>query len=235
MTLKISEKKLMYLSKTLWLVLIVLVLLTAGRVYTFAAASKDIPKQIELAKSSGNITDEIKNKNIQKHKDTAQALQKAPLFTPVATPPKPQLPVCTSILGDRAFIGGKFYEVDQEVNGAKILRIGANEVTIMWEEKETKLVPFAVSNLTAEQKKAGPIQPKGQPQDGQPQPQVVVNSEPQRRPPDRGRGGERRGGPGGGMSQEERQKMIEQYQKMSPEEQQRFREEKMREFRNRQR
>ena len=234
MTLNLTENKTLYLSRLLWLTLLVLLVLTAGRVLTYAAASRNIPNRIEIAKAAGNINKETINKNIQQHKDTAQELKKASLFNPLKKAPKPQLPVCTSILGDRAFVNGKFYSVGQEINGAKLLAVGANEITIMWEDKETKLIPFSVSNLTAEQKRAKPNQPKSGPQSGQPKGAVVVSSQPMRRPPDRG--GEQRGGsrgPMGGMSSEQRQQMVEKYKRMSPDEQRRFRDEKIREFRNR--
>ena len=238
MTLKITEKNALYVRKTLWLALLVLVLLTASRVYTYAAASKNIPKRIEMAKNAGEIDKEIIDKNVKHHKDMASQLKKSPLFTPVATAHKPSLPVCTSILGDRALINGKFYTIGQEVNGAKIINIGANDVTVMWEEKETKLVPFAVSNLTEEQKRAKPQQHQSQSKGGQPpQANVVAAPAPNVRPPSSGgdRGSSRGSSRGGfgNMSSEERRQMFERYQQMSPDEQRKFREERMRQFRGR--
>jgi len=153
-----------------------------------------------------------------------EALKRRNAFLP--PPGKPQRPVCVGIFGDMAFFGDKPYTVGQEVNGAKILEVGPNYVTIEWEGEPVKLEPFAVDNLTEEQKRAARSSGRGESRGDD------------RRESDRGpsRGGSERrpqGGPPEGRfrfqpSPEMIQRMREareRYMKASPEERERMREE----------
>lgn len=234
MNIELIKKYRDHLPKAVLVLVIVVTLLTAGRIFAFAVAAYRIPAQIQGAIDNCHHDEEMIGKSLARYKETADSLKKKSLFAaPSVSAAK--LPVCTAILGDKALINGKYFGVGDTIAGAEILSIDGFDVTIKWEEKEVKLVPFAVSNLTPEQKK-GPA-PKQQGGGEPPKPQVVQQAE-GRSMPGMGGGSSRRGDRGdrgsrGGFSSEERQQMMERYQKMSPDEQRQFREEQMRRFRNR--
>lgn len=231
MNIELIKKYRDHLPKAVLVLVIVVTLLTAGRIFAFAVAVYRIPAQIQGAIDNCHYDEEMVGKSLARYKDAADSLKKKSLFVaPSVSVAK--LPVCTAILGNKALINGKYFGVGDTIAGAEILSIDGFDVTVKWEDKEVKLVPFAVSNLTPEQKK-GPA-PKKQDGGEQPKPQVAQQAE-GRPMPGMGGGSSRRGDRGdrGGFSSEERQQMMEKYQKMSPDEQRQFREEQMKRFRNR--
>ena len=213
-------------SEAVLVVSLLILFFTAVKVAAFAVSTIRVPYQINKVdltaagndKTSDSIPDNIKKKS--------EELKTKNMFAPPAAKPKP--PVCTGIFGNSAIINGKTYNVGDKVQGAEIIAVGSTDITIMWEQKEMKIAPFAVSNFDASKKPEK--KPEQAPQQAQPpqQPPTVVQ------PPTQGRGF----GPPNmseeerrrmrerfrNMSDEERQRMREQFRNMSPEERRRFRE-----------
>ena len=80
------------------------------------------------------------------YQEFADALQNKNLF---AEPPKPPQPPkqCSAILGDEAFIDGKWVKVGNTVGaGAKIVAIDAAQVKLDWNGKEITLAPIKVAS-----------------------------------------------------------------------------------------
>jgi hypothetical protein len=96
-------------------------------------------------------------------KKTADTLKQNNLF--VKTPPKTN-PVrqVDGILGDEAFISGKWYKVGDKIADAKIVAIGATKVEIEWDGKKTSFAPMAAAS-------AGPPTPP--PTAGPPKPEAA--------------------------------------------------------------
>ncbi len=239
MNIEFIKQNRKYLPKVIVLLVIVLILATAGRVLAYMAAAYRIPAQIQGAIENCNYDDEMVNKSLAKHKETAGNLKKKSLFVAPRNVVA-KMPVCTAILGDKALINGKYYGVGDTTAGAELLAVNAFDITIKWEEKEVKLVPFSVSNLTPEQMKGPSPKQGGGGGDGQPgeQPKVVqqeVRAMPGMRGGGPGRGSDRGGDRGsrGGFSGDERRQMMERYQNMSEDERRKFRDEQMRRFRSR--
>ena len=232
MNIEFIKQNRKYLPKVIVLLVIVLILVTAGRLFAYVAAAYRIPAQIQGAIENCNYDDEMVNKSLAKHKETAGNLKKKSLFVAPRNVVA-KMPVCTAILGDKALINGQYYGVGDTTAGAELLAVNAFDITIKWEEKEVKLVPFSVSNLTPEQMKgSSPKQGGGEQPTEQPK---VVQQEVRVMPGMRGgvlgRGGDR--GSRGGFSGDERKKMMEKYKNMSEEEKKQFRDEQMKKFRNR--
>jgi len=149
-----------------------------------------------------------------------KAKKKSP-FAPEA--PEPPMPKCTGIIGDTALINNQWRKAGETVDGATIVAVGASDVTILWKEKEQKLVPF---DVPAEyQQKSKPPSPSG-PSGSSESPQPVFMGP--RGPESGGRG---HGLMEGRMTGEEMEKMPHRIMNMTPEE----RRAAFEEFRNRQR
>jgi len=100
-------------------------------------------------------------------KKTADTLKQNNLF--VKAPPK-ENPVkqVEGILGQEAFVAGKWYKVGDKIADAKILAIHATNVTIEWNGKETSFSPISAVSAgpsgppaaAGPKKEAGPQPPK---------------------------------------------------------------------------
>ncbi|MBN1126854.1 MAG: hypothetical protein JXA82_17745 [Sedimentisphaerales bacterium] len=117
---------------------------TVADVVKYQVTTVSLPKVITAAEKNQQQDEETVNKYLSQPKESAGGLKRKNMFAPPAA--KPNQPVCTGLFGDTAVFGDKLYKVGEEVSGAKIVSIGPNEVTILWEEKETQLIPFAVEN-----------------------------------------------------------------------------------------
>ncbi len=214
-----------YGSRALFVASVVLVVLTVTKVSGFMTSSGRITKAVKTAKVQNGHDEETVKNLLAKGREVADQLKKKNMF--VSPPPKPKPPVCFGIIGSSAIINGKYYKAGDKVGGAEIISVGTKEVVIKWEDKEMKLIPFAVNNASSSSKKpssSGKSEKK---------PESKSNSKPSKTIVEVTVSGP--GGPGGrggfmGMSSEERQRMIDRYRSMSPAEQERFREERRRQF-----
>lgn len=132
-----------YISKALFAVSLVLAVVTAGKVLGFAVSSVRTGSRIETAMAKNGQDDEAVKACIAANREAADKIKGRNMFAEPKAKPKP--PTCNAILGSKVLINDKWYKVGDEVGGAKIIAIGPKEVTILWEEKEKKLFPFAES------------------------------------------------------------------------------------------
>ncbi len=206
-----------YVVGALFVVSAVLVGLTVDRVSAYVISSNQIIQAVSDAKTENGHDEETIKKFLAEGREAADKLKKKNMFVP--PPPKPNPPVCFGIIGGSAIINGKQYKAGDKVAGAEIISVGAKEVTIKWEDKEMKLVPFARDNKTPQGSRSAPKaksdqgKKKGQP--SQKTPTTVVSQGPGQ--------GVRAGGGFFNMSSEERQRLMQQYRSMSPEQQRSFR------------
>ena len=185
------------ISKALFVVSVVLGILMFFKIGAFAVTSARLGSDVESAIAKNKHDDEAVKKCLAKYTDAANELKKKNLLPP--PPPKPTPPKCTGILGDIALINGKGHKVGEEVAGARIVAIGPKEVTILWEEKEMALRPFAEMNFSSPPSPAKAAPKKTD----KPAPVVAPTKPPEnerQEPPGPGR---RRGR----MSREDRQKL----------------------------
>jgi len=204
-----------YISKALFAVSLVLAVMTAGKVLGFAVMSVRTRGRIETAMAKNGQDDEVVKACIAANREAADKIKERNMFAEPKAKPKP--PSCSAILGSKALISDKWYGVGDEVGGAKIIAIGPKEVTILWEEKEKKLFPFAAS---AKKDSSRPVS-KAAKEPGERRAEAVR--------PMREEGGRR--GPGFGrrgmgrffnMSEDERRQMREKVMNMSQEERREF-------------
>jgi len=132
-----------YISKALFGVSLVLAVLTAGKVLGFAVSSIRTGGRIEAAVAKNGQNDEAVKACTAANRAAADKIKERNVFAEPKAKSKP--PTCSAILGSKVLINDKWYKVGDEVGGAKITAIGPREVTILWEEKEKKLFPFAAS------------------------------------------------------------------------------------------
>lgn len=210
------------ISKALLVLSAFLVVALLFKVAAFGYTSYRLPMVLQEAAEQNKQSDEQIQEYLAGWRENGDKLKKEHMFAPPKQ--KRPLPTCTGIIGDSALFGDKLHKVGDDVQGGKIVAVGPTDVTILWEEKEQKLVPFSVETKY-DTKKAPPA-----PTPGQVAPVVV---QPQAMPsPDRGPGqserfrGEmsRRGM--FNMSPEQMQQARERFMNMSPEERERFRSER---------
>jgi hypothetical protein len=216
-------------------VLLVISLLSIGlilvRVTGFFVAS---------AKAENTVKDAIKHskpdsKNVaaqlDKSKKLADALKKDNLFSPAAPKQNP-IKAVMGILGDEAWINGKWYKAGDKVADAKILAVNATSVETEWDGKKTTFSPIdggASSGPGGPSRGGRPSARRGSSSSGAGRPGMVVTQ-----------GSKPEGGGGGppgmegmtrermmSMSEEERSKFREQmrdrYEGMSESERETFR------------
>lgn len=171
---------------------------------------------------------------VQPRQDAAERigkLTKNNLF--VASPTQTQLPQCLAILGDAVLIGDQWYQQGAQIQGAEILAIGPDFVTVMFDGKEHRLAPFDVEVTYGQAGRAPGVSGGGREgregergMRGRGGPPTVA-AEGGRMPP-------QRGGTGNemmemrarfeSMSPEQRQETMERFRNASPEERERMRE-----------
>ncbi len=217
-----------YLPNALFAISVVFIVLTVARVSGYASISERIARAVDTAKSQDGNNEETGKELLKKDNETANKLKKKNMFVP--PPPKAKPPVCLGIIGSSAIINNKYYKVGDKIGAAELIAIGTKDVTIKWEDKEMKLVPFAQNNQSSG---SGGKRPSSKPaskgdKSKDPSKVTIVNNQ----PPRPGMGMSPGGGRGGfmNMSSGERQALMERYRNMSPEQQNRFREERRREM-----
>jgi hypothetical protein len=217
------KKNLTYVSKALVVISILCVVLTAARVSGYMISAGRIASDLETAKAGNGKDDETVKKLLATHREVADALKKKNMFVP--QPPKPNPPQCYGIIGSSAIIDGKYYKAGDKFGSAEIVAVGPKDVTILWDGKEMKLVPFSYESkfASAGRPRPTPSGDKDQKESSGTSVTVVVQAPTPMGP----------GGPGGGffgMSPDDRRAMIERFRNMSPAEQERFREEQRQRF-----
>jgi hypothetical protein len=146
-------------------------------------------------------------------KSAAEELKRKNLFIP-APPKENPVKEVAGILGDEAWINGKWCKVGDSVGDAKIVAIEPTLVKVLWEGQEQEFKPIGSSGAGGNGPPGGPPRPSGGPG---PSPARVERPMPQGGPPS--------GRPPGGMSPEEMAALRERMQKASPEERQKIAEE----------
>ena len=212
-----------YGSRVLFFASFVLAVLTATKVSGYMASSGRIKMAVKTAKAQNGNDEETVKTLLDEGRKAAEGLKKKNMFSP--PPPKPNPPVCFGIIGSSAIINGKEFKVGDNVGGAEIISVGTKEVVIKWDDKEMKLIPFAVNNASP------PSRKPPEPGKSEKKPESEAKSEPSEIKVEVTVGGP--GGPSGrfmGMSPEERQRMMDRYRNMSDRDRERFREERRRQF-----
>jgi len=209
----------------------VMVVLMVIKVTAFLAAPVRAEQAVKTAAALSKLDDEEVKKCIANSEKTADELKKKNLFVP---PPQKKHPVSLvlGILGDEAFINGKWYKTGDNVGDAKIVALEPTQVRIEWEGNEKTFIPIDAKGASPSgpQRPTGPVATSG----GTGRPEMVVVRPDERPMPDRGDGDlspeerARRGGFEGmrerfrNMSEEERREAIGQmrarFENMSPEE-----------------
>jgi hypothetical protein len=203
------------INSIIYLVCVVIIAVMAFRVYAYVTSPEDIKGSIEVATKKYQLEDEAVKTYQVKYTNAADELKKNNHLTPKAAKPNP--PLCTGVIGNKALINGKLYSVGDEILGAKITDINPTGATIIWEGKPMQLAAFAKVNVTAP--------PAKQPDKKDTRHRV---EKPKKRKPDvAAMPGpvQRQGGRGGrfrGMSREEMEAMKQKVMKMSPQERQKF-------------
>ena len=200
------------ITKALQLLTLLLICLMVFKVVAFGVTSVSIPARIKAATEGNADDDERVKKHLAKYTDLSEELKKGSLF-PKPPRPKPKMPTCIGFIDDGVFFSGKkkAYKVGEKVDGAEIVAIGKNDVTILWEGKEKKLSPFAVANYSPNAKK--PPKTSGATASKTPPPQVSVKVAVETPMPQFGRGMGRFGM--SNLSPEERRRLMERYRSMS--------------------
>ena len=157
----------------------------------------------------------------------------------VASATQNKLPQCLAILGDAVLIGEQWYQKGAQVQGAEIVAVGPDFVTVLFDGKEQRMAPFDVEvnyGQTGRGQGAAGGGREGREGDrgmrgrgGQGGPPTVAAEE-GRTPPQRGGAG-----PGSemmdmrarieSMTPQQRQEMFERFRNASPEDRERMREE----------
>jgi len=138
---KLKNKK-RHIPKTLMCLSGLLALLIGAKVSAFVINSNQIPEKIALALNSPGRSEKNIKKYQLKYTEATDALKKKNLFMPPVAKKKNPVTRVTAVLGDEVYIADKWYKVGDKINDAEITGIMPNEVTIVWNEKESKLKPF---------------------------------------------------------------------------------------------
>jgi len=119
--------------------------LTVGKLVGYVMNNGSSQYVNEAESGTNESTDEKLKEYREQNKEIAKALKGKNLFY---APPKPPGPPtsCQAILGDEAYIDGKWVKVGATLRaGAKLIAIEATYVVIEHEGKEKKLAPIAVA------------------------------------------------------------------------------------------
>ncbi|MCF7955625.1 MAG: hypothetical protein K9M75_07480 [Phycisphaerae bacterium] len=202
-------KALLYLSG-------LLALLIGAKVSAFVINSNQIPENIALALNSPGRSEENIKKYQLKYTEATDALKKKNLFMPPVAQKQNPISQVTAVLGDEVCISDKWYKVGDKVSDAQITGITPNEVTILWNETESKLKPFDMVILaeppkpTNDDNNKDKSDKKDKKENKQEQPERVEENRPMGRPQ---------------FSDEERQKRMQEYMNnLSPEDRARMQE-----------
>lgn len=213
-----------YISRALFAVSLVLAVLTVGKVLGFAVTSVRTKGMIEEALTKNGQDEEAVKACIAANRAAADKIKERNMFAEPKAKSKP--PTCSAILGSKALINDKWYKVGDKVAGAKIVAIGPKDITILWEEKEKKLFPFAESAKKDSDRPAS--KPSKESRDRKAQEVRPMREEGEGPGPGFGRRG--MGRLFENMSEEERREMRERMRDMSREERREFFRQRREEF-----
>lgn len=209
---KLKNKK-HHIPKTLMCLSGLLALLIGAKVSAFVINSNQIPEKITLALNAPGRSKENIKKYQLKYTEATDALKKKNLFMPPVATKKNPVTRVTAVLGDEVCIADKWYKVGDKINGAEITGIRPNEVTILWNEKESKLKPFDSVVIAAPPKPAAKDNKKDKSDKKEKKPERPERIE-ERRPMGRPQ-----------FSDDDRRKRMQEYMKnLSPEERAKMRE-----------
>lgn len=218
MKLKNSRTNHKIISSVLASVCAVLLVLTFMKVVSFAADSASTTRLVRQITGEENPQDDKLEKYLAERKEMSAALKQRNLFVPSA---RPKQPVCYGILGDKALMNEHWHRVGDTVDGAKIIEIGPEAVTVQWQDEKMELKPIQakVEYATGEEKprpsESGREEPGGKDKNASKAAEQPVHASPGA-PQGRGRGGFRN--PFADLSPEEREEMRQRIMNMSPEE-----------------
>lgn len=201
-----------HIPRTLLCLSVLLALLIAAKVSAFVLNANDIPDKIAKTLNAPGRNEENIKKYQAIYTKATTALKKKNLFLPPTPPKRNPVTKVTAIFGDEAMIANKWYKVGDKIQDAEITSISPNLVTVIWNEKETKLQPFDTVVLAAAKKPGSDKIKKGRKDikdKGGPRPDQM---------------GERPPRPGGMASMEERPKRMPERRNMSDEDKAKFRE-----------
>jgi len=209
-----------FLSRTLLFLAGCLILLIAAKVSAFVLASNKIPDDIARAISAPQQIQGDVKKYQSRYSDATAALKKKNLFMPPVAQKTNPISRVTAVFGSEAMISNKWYKVGDKIQDAEITNISPNEVTVKWNDKESKLKPFDTVILAAAPKtgskknKDRDSEEKDKDKDKdkkdkkEPGPEQADSRQPMRRPM---------------PSEEERRKRMQEYMNnMTPEQRARF-------------
>jgi len=149
MRIDLSDKKIYLTSLGLIILAAVIMAWTLARVAAAFLTAQSNP-EITSALLAQNQPDPNRLKeHLTHYQQCADALQKKNLFAEPPEPPQPPKQ-CAAILGDEAFIDGKWVKVGDTVGaGAKIVAIEAALVKLDWNGKEITLAPIKVATSSS--------------------------------------------------------------------------------------
>ena len=122
-----------------------LVLMILVKLIAFSVSSARAERLIGAAVAQGVSDANAVEKCVSKAKEAAEALKKKNLFSP---PQKKEHPVkeVRGIIGNRALINGKEYELGESVGDAKVVAIEPTYVKIEWEGNTKVFAPISAAD-----------------------------------------------------------------------------------------
>lgn len=217
---KIKNKRL-YIPRTLLAFSGLLGLLIVAKVSAFVMTTGQIPANIEKTlKSPSQVEDNVK-KYQSIYSEAAGEMKKKNMFMPPTAAKKNPVTTVTAIFGDEVYISNKWYKVGDKIQDAEITGITSSQVTVVWNGKETRLHPFdSMAVVAAPSTDSGSKKDKYKKHKEEKIAEMEQRPEPQ--PMQMGQGnGMRRPM----LSDEERQKRIQEYMKnLTPEQRAQFEE-----------
>ena len=208
------------ISSIIYLACMVIIAVMAFRVYAYVISPEDIKGSIEVATKKYQLDDKAVKTYQVEYTKAADELKKKNHLTPKAAKPKP--PSCTGVIGNKALINGKLYSVGDQVLGAKITDINPTGATIIWEGKPMQLATFGKVNIASAPSSG----------DKNTDDRHRVEEFKKNKPDVANMPGpmQRQGGRGSGGSREDMEAMRKKVMSMSPEERQKFMEERRAQF-----
>ena len=142
----LTNKKIYLASLGMIILAAVILVWTLARVATAILTAKGNTEIIsELIAQNQPEPNRLKE-HLGHYQEFADGLQKKNLFTEPPKPPQPPKQ-CTAILGDEAFVDGKWVKVGDTVGaGAKVVAIEAALVKLDWKGKEIILAPIKIAS-----------------------------------------------------------------------------------------
>ncbi|UCG55821.1 MAG: hypothetical protein JSU70_13230 [Phycisphaerales bacterium] len=159
MTIDNSEDRKEVIPAVLVGVSVLLAVMVLVKVTSFLATSAKAENMVRMAELRADPSPEDMKTHLAGSKAVADGLKKKNLFAP---PPPRQNPVqaVIGILGNRALINDKWYEVGDTVGDAKVVAIEATRVKIEWDGREKTFTPITSSG---ESGPGGPRRPGSRP------------------------------------------------------------------------